>query len=76
MVRNKSPHYIVKLGRGHGNPLQCSCPENPMVRESLVGYSPCGHRELDRTEATSHTHIPLRDTSKKQNEFLLHLRFR
>ena len=22
------------LGRGHGNPLQCSCLENPMDRES------------------------------------------
>ena len=25
---------------GHGNPLQYSCLENPMDRDSLVGYSP------------------------------------
>ena len=29
-----------------------------MVRESLVGYSPYSHKELDMTEATSHIHIP------------------
>ena len=33
--------------RGHGNPLQCSCQENPMDRQSLVGYGPQGHKELD-----------------------------
>ena len=29
------------LGRGHGNPLQYSCLENPHGQRSLVGYSPC-----------------------------------
>ena len=38
-------------GRGHGNPLQCSCLETPMDR-NLVGYNPYGHKELDTTEAT------------------------
>ena len=38
-------------GKGHGNPLQYSCLENPMER-SLAGYSPQGHRESDTTEAT------------------------
>ena len=39
--------------RGHGNPLQCSCLENPMDRQrSLVGYGPQGHIESDTTEAT------------------------
>ena len=38
--------------RGHGNPLQYSCLENPPHRqESLVGYSPRGHKESDTTEA-------------------------
>ena len=42
-------------GEGHSNPLQYSCLENPMERESdggrsLVGYSPWGHKELDMTE--------------------------
>ena len=38
-------------GGGHGNPLQCSCLENPRQR-SLTGYSPWGHNESDTTEAT------------------------
>ena len=34
-------------GGGHGNPLQCSCLENPHGQRSLVGYSPWGPKELD-----------------------------
>ena len=37
-------------GGGHGNPLQYSCQENPHGQRSLVGYSPCGHKESDTTE--------------------------
>ena len=42
-------------GEGNGNPLQDSCLENPMDREShgqksLVGYSPWGRKESDTTE--------------------------
>ena len=37
-------------GRGHGNPLQCSCLENPHGQRNLVGYSPRGCKELDMTE--------------------------
>ena len=37
-------------GEGHGNPLQYSCLENPHEQRSLVGYSPCGHKESDTTE--------------------------
>ena len=37
------------LGDGNGNPLQYSCVENPVDR-SLVGYSPEGLKESDRTE--------------------------
>ena len=36
--------------RGHGNPLQYSCLENPHGKRSLVGYSPGGHKESDMTE--------------------------
>ena len=36
--------------RGHGNPLQYFCLENPRGQRSLVGYSPWDHKELDRTE--------------------------
>ena len=34
-------------GGGHGNPLQCSCLENPHGQRSLAGYS---HKESDTTE--------------------------
>ena len=40
-------------GGGHGNPLQYSCLENPQGQRSLVGYSPWGHTELDKTEQLS-----------------------
>ena len=42
---------IPRLGRfpegGHGNPLQCSCLENPHIQRSLVDYSPQGCKESD-----------------------------
>ena len=34
----------------HGNPLQYFCLETPHGQRSLAGYSPWGHKELDRTE--------------------------
>ena len=37
-------------GGGHGNILQYSCLENPHGQRSLVGCSPCGLKESDRTE--------------------------
>ena len=43
-------------GRGHGNPLQYSCLENPHEQRSLVGYSPWGHKESDTTELPSTAH--------------------
>ena len=42
-------------GGGHGNPLQYSHLENPHGQRSLVGYSPEGHKESDRTAATERT---------------------
>ena len=45
---------IPELGRSpgerHGNPLQCSCLENPHGEMSLAGYSPLDHKESDITE--------------------------
>ena len=35
-------------GEGHGNPLQCSCLENPHGQRSLECCSPWGHKESDR----------------------------
>ena len=40
-------------GRGHGNPLQCSGPENLHGQRSLMGYSPWGCEESDTTERLS-----------------------
>ena len=37
-------------GGGNGNPLQCSCVENPHGQRSLAGYSPWGRTESDTTE--------------------------
>ena len=49
------------LGEGNGNPLQCSCLENPREGGSLVGCHLWGHTELDTTEATQlslvHKHL-------------------
>ena len=38
-------------GRGHGNPLQCSCLDSPHGQRSLEGCSPWGCKELDVTES-------------------------
>ena len=43
-------------GGGHGNPLQCSCLENPHGQRSLAGYSPWGPKELNMTEWLSTAH--------------------
>ena len=49
--------FITGLGRspgaGHDNPLQYSCLENPHGQQSLVGYSPWGHKELATAERLS-----------------------
>ena len=48
MVKNPPAMLIPGLGRspgrGHGNPVQYSCLENPHGQRSLMGYSPCGCR--------------------------------
>ena len=38
------------LGGEHGNPLQCSCLENPHGQRRLVGCSPWGRKESDTAE--------------------------
>ena len=43
-------------GEGNGNPLQCSCLENPHRQRSLAGCSQWGHKELDTTERLSAQH--------------------
>ena len=39
-------------GKGNGNPLQCSCLENPRDRGSLAGCRLWGRTESDMTEVT------------------------
>ena len=43
---------LSRTGEGNGNPLQCSCLENPRDRGSLVGCRLWGPTESDTTEAT------------------------
>ena len=43
-------------GGGHGNPLQSSSSGESRGQRNLVGYSPYGCKESDRTEATLYAH--------------------
>ena len=43
------PGWERPPGEGNGTPLQCSCLGKSHGQRSLVGYSPWGHKELDRT---------------------------
>ena len=51
---------IPRLGRypveGNGNPLQCSCLENPHEQRSLVSHSPWGCKGVRHNLATEHRH--------------------
>ena len=50
-------HFSLScIGEGNGNPLQCSCLENPMDWGSLVGCRLWGRTESDTTEATQQQH--------------------
>ena len=52
-------------GGGHGNPLHCSCLENPHGQRSLAGYSPWGCRESDTTERLCIATMICNEESKK-----------
>ena len=51
------PRLGRSLGIGRGNPLQCSCLENPDGQRSLAGYSPWGRKESDMTKRLSTAHF-------------------
>ena len=57
---SRDPGLIPELrrspGEGNGNPLQCSCLENPWIEES-GGYSAWGPKELDTTGRLTHIHV-------------------
>ena len=46
------PFSLLCIGEVSGNPLQCSCLENPREGGSLVGCRLWGRTESDATEAT------------------------
>ena len=52
---------IPGLGRypqeGNGNPLQCSCLENPVDRGAVWAIVLGDHKKLDMTEVTEHNKI-------------------
>ena len=52
-------------GAGNGNPLQCSCLENPIDRGTWQATVPGGHKESDTIEMTWHACTPL--TSQQQS---------
>ena len=54
--------------RGHDNPLQYSCLENPHGQGSLAGYSPWGHRELDMNERQNTFTYQVRSANSKTKE--------
>ncbi|CAI9167139.1 unnamed protein product [Rangifer tarandus platyrhynchus] len=58
-------------GRGHSDPLQYYCLENPMDRGAWWATVHGVTKELDRTEATEHTHMIIRlgDKGKKSTKF-------
>ena len=47
------PGWGRSPGEGNGNPLQYSCLGKSHGQRSLVGYSPWGHKELDRTQGVN-----------------------
>ena len=54
-------------GEGNGYPLQCSCLENSMGRESLAGYSPWGLKELDAIELQKFQTTDIAEITKMKN---------
>ena len=66
---------IVPFGEGNGNPIQCSCLENPIDRGAWWGYSLWGCKESDTTKQLTHTHEALQDllelTCKKDVLFII-----
>ena len=47
-----SPGWGRSPGEGHGNPFQCSCPENSIGREAqwATVHRVRGHKESDTTK--------------------------
>ena len=62
-------------GRGHGNPFQYSCLENPHGQRSLAGYSPVEPVQLVQSCTVWRvTKIQTKKLSRYFSELHLHLR--
>ena len=49
-------------GKGNGNPLQYSCPENPQGQRSPVGYSPWHCKRVQHDLVTKQQQLGLQDS--------------
>ena len=49
------PRLERSAGEGNGNPPKHSCLENPYGQRSLMGCSPCDHKESDTTEGLNYS---------------------
>ena len=60
-------------GRGHGNPLQCSCLENPHGQRSLAGYSHGLTKSQTRVKQLSmHTQTETKFQQNRDNQTKVH----
>ena len=57
---------VVPYGEGNGNPLQCSCLENPMDRGAWWGCGLWGCKESDMTKQLTHIHTDLKYYHRKK----------
>ena len=72
----KSTPLLKKAGEGNGNPVQCSCLENPHGQGNLAGHSPWGLQESNMTEQLTLTilhnlKVAMPPMRKKKNNLAL-----
>ena len=60
-----------KCWRRECQPTAVFLPVEFHGQKTLVGYSPCGHKELSTTEGVMHTHISRKCTLAKVTKKLL-----
>ena len=55
------------------DPTPVFLPEKSHGQRSPVGYSPWGHKELDTTKSTKHTHTQRKELQKNDSSIFLFL---
>ena len=60
-------------GRGHGNPLQYTCLENPHGQRRQAGYTPWSYKESDMTEQLSTSEMEVVINIPKKTKPLIYL---